>query len=357
MTVDRLNETPTVTRPFSEADWAQVERVAHQVDADLEANDVRLTMGGEPTFVGLDEPESPQWNLDAAGPIKRKCGLVLIQALRDKTAPGAMLLYGQGKWYPGEALPRWALSCYWRGDGVPVWEKPELVAGADVDYGLGVADALRFGEALARRLQVRGENLLAAFNPGDDAAEPAGYVLPLRRRQPEGRLSWSSQLWFPRPERMVLFSGDSPIGFRIPVEAMPWVAPDELTYEFEAAPLEDRAKLPARPARRRSYFRTEAPVDPLPALSNTAETAKELIRPGLCIEARGGRMHVFLPYAGQLADYLDVVAAVEDTCEHSADASVAGGVYSAAGRPDEVVLGDTGPWSAGDQPAAGEDVG
>jgi uncharacterized protein (DUF2126 family)/transglutaminase-like putative cysteine protease len=313
MTVRRMNEAPRVTRPFSEADWALVERVAHKVDADLVANDVRLTMGGEPTFVGLDEPESPQWNIDAAGPIKRKRGLALIQALRDKTAPGAMLLYGQGKWYPGEALPRWALSCYWRSDGVAVWEKPDLIAREEVEYGYGVADALRFGEALARRLQVSGENLLPVFNPGDDAAAAVGYVLPLRRRQPGGKLSWSSQLWFPRPERLVLFSGDSPIGFRIPVEPMPWVAPDELIYERDA---EDRVKLAPRAVRKRSYFRIEPAADPLPALSSTAETAKELIRPSLCVEARGGRMHVFLPYASQLADYLDVVAAVEDTCEY-----------------------------------------
>jgi uncharacterized protein (DUF2126 family)/transglutaminase-like putative cysteine protease len=313
MTVRRMNEAPSVTRPFNEEDWAQVERVAHAVDADLAANDVRLTMGGEPTFVGLDEPESPQWNIDAAGPIKRKCGLALIQALRDKTAPGAMLLYGQGKWYPGEALPRWALSCYWRSDSVPVWEKPELIAREDTDYGLGTGDALRFGEALARRLQASGENLLPVFNPGDSDAEPAGYVLPIRRRQPEGKLSWSSQLWFPRPERLVLFGGDSPIGFRIPVEPMPWVAPDELIYERDS---EDLVKLPARPARRRSYFRSDPAGDPLPALSSTAETATELIRPSLCVEVRNGRMHVFLPYASQLADYLDVVAAVEDTCEY-----------------------------------------
>jgi uncharacterized protein (DUF2126 family)/transglutaminase-like putative cysteine protease len=313
MTVRRMNEAPRVTRPFSEADWAEVERVAHKVDADLVANDVRLTMGGEPTFVGLDEPESAQWNIDAAGPIKRRCGLALIQALRDKTAVGGMLLYGQGKWYPGEALPRWALSCYWRADGVAVWEKPDLIAREETESGLGVADALRFGEALARRLQVSGENLLAVFNPGDDVAEAAGYVLPIRRRQPEGKLSWSSQLWFARPERLVLLGGDSPIGFRIPVEAMPWVAPDELSYERDD---EDRVKLPGRASRKRSYFRIEPAADPLPALSSTAETAKELIRPSLCVEARGGRMHVFLPYASQLADYLDVVAAVEDTCEH-----------------------------------------
>jgi uncharacterized protein (DUF2126 family)/transglutaminase-like putative cysteine protease len=316
MKVRRLNEAPGLKRPIGDEEWAKVREVAHTVDADLAAEDVRLTMGGEPTFVGLDEPESAQWNIDAMGPEKRVRGLALIQRLRERVAPGGMLLYGQGKWYPGEALPRWALSCYWRADGVPVWEKRELIADEGREYGFGVGEALKFGEALARRLQVTVENLLPVYEPGDDAAGPAGYVLPLRRRQPAGKLSWSSQLWFERPERLVLFAGDSPIGFRIPVEAMPWVAPDELTYEHEAAPFEDRVRLPIRPTRRPSYFRTEPEADPLPALSSTAESATELIRPSLCVQARDGRMHVFLPYAAQLADYLEVVSAVEDTCRH-----------------------------------------
>jgi uncharacterized protein (DUF2126 family) len=316
MTVKRLNDAPRVSRPVSDEDWTKVEEVAHRVDADLAAEDVRLTMGGEPTFVGLDEPESPQWNIDAMGPEKRRRGLALIQRLREKVAPGAMLHYGQGKWYPGEPLPRWALSCYWRADGVPVWEKRELIADESKDYGFGVGDALRFGEALARRLQVTAENLLPVYEPAEDAAEPAGYVLPIRRRQPGGKLSWSSQLWFERPERIVLFVGDSPIGFRIPMEVMPWVAPDELTYEHESAPFEDRVRLPIRPTRRPSLFRVEPVADPLPPLSSTAETATELIRPSLCVQARDGRMHVFLPYASKLADYLDVVSAVEDTCRY-----------------------------------------
>jgi len=316
MSVRRLNQSPRLSKPFSEEDWAKVEQVAHRVDADLEAEDVRLTMGGEPTFVGLDEPESPQWNIDALGPIKRSRGLALIQCLREKTAPGALLHYGQGKWYPGEPLPRWALSCYWRGDGVPVWESADLVAREDHAYGYGVADALRFGQALTRRLEVSSENLLPAYNPAAETTETAGYILPIRRRQPEGQLRWSSQLWFPRPERLILTPGDSPIGFRISTGSMPFVAPDELVYEHDAAPFADQVKLPARPARRPDLFETEPPADLLPALSITAETATELIRPSLCVEAREGRLHVFLPYVSKLADYFDLVAAVEDTCRY-----------------------------------------
>ncbi len=218
MSIRRLNDAPRPSRPFSEEDWVQVEQVAQCVDADLEAQDVRLTMGGEPTFVGIDEPESPQWNIDALGPMKRTRGLALIQCLREKTPPGAMLHYGQGKWYPGEPLPRWALSCFWRGDGIPVWENIDLIAREDQDYCFGAADALEFMEALTRRLQVSVENVLPAYNAETASTEPAGYILPIRRRQPAGQLCWSSQLWFPRPERLVLTPGDSPIGYRIPTE-------------------------------------------------------------------------------------------------------------------------------------------
>ncbi len=316
MSIRRLNDAPRPSKPFTEEDWVQVEQLAHSVDADLEAQDIRLTMGGEPTFVGIDEPESPQWNIDALGPMKRTRGLALIQRLREKVAPGALLHYGQGKWYPGELLPRWALSCFWRGDGVPVWEDIDLIAREDQDYGFGAADAFRFIEALTRRLQVSSETLLPAYNAEAESTEPAGYILPIRRRQPAGRLCWSSQLWFPRPERLLLLPGDSPIGYRIPTESMPWVAPDELEYEYEAAPFADRVKLPSGPTRHMDLFERNPMADPLPALSSTSETAPELIRPSLCVQAREGRLHVFLPYASKLADYLDLLAAVEDTCQY-----------------------------------------
>ncbi len=316
MTVRRLNDARRTSKPLSDQEWLRVREVAHSIDSELKQQDVRLTMGGEPTFVGIDEPESPQWNLEALGALKRRRGLALIQGLRWRMAPGALLHYGQGKWYPGEPLPRWAMSCFWRTDGVPIWDKSGLIADEDQKYGFGPADSFRFMEALTRRLQVSAENVLPAYDPETGVAEPAGYILPIRRRQPEGRLRWSSQPWFTRPERLILTPGESPIGYRIPTESMPWVAPDELAYEFDEAPYADRARLPSLGARPMELFAIAPEADPLPAVLRGADEAPELIRPSLCVQAREGRMHVFLPYASVLADYLDMVNAVEDTCRY-----------------------------------------
>jgi uncharacterized protein (DUF2126 family) len=315
MSVRRLNEAPRSSKPFTEQAWARVEQLAHTIDADLAAQDVRLTMGGEPTFVGIDEAESPQWNIDALGPLKRKRGLTMIRNLRDQMAPGGLMHFGQGKWYPGEVLPRWALGCYWRADGVPAWENPSLIANEDENYGFKGADALQFMKALTRRIQVSASNILPVYNDEAGTAEPAGYVLPIRRRQHAARSFWSSQLWFPRPNRLVLSQGDSPIGYRLPISSIPWVTPDEIQCEYEEGSGGDREKLPSR-SRRLDLFEVNPEEDPLPALATPVEFPKETIRPALCVEAREGRLHVFLPYAARLADYLDLVAAVEDTCSY-----------------------------------------
>jgi uncharacterized protein (DUF2126 family)/transglutaminase-like putative cysteine protease len=314
ITVRRVNSDRTPSLPFSEEEWQRVRSVARAVDVDLKAHDVRLTMGGEPTFVAVDEPESAQWNVEALGAAKKTRGLALIRDVSQRIASGALLHYGQGKWYPGEPLPRWALSCYWRTDGVPVWEDVGLIAREDQNDSRGVSDALRFIEALARRLQLSTQDILPAHNPSAESEGPAGYILPIRRRQPAGRLRWSSQLWFPRPERLILSPGDSPIGYRIPVEVVPWVAPDDLEYEMDAPPFADCVKLPTHPARRENLFATDPDPDSLPAVAGSSETAREQIRPSLCVEAREGRLHVFLPYAPVVADYLDLVSGVEDTC-------------------------------------------
>ena len=314
--IRRLNDSRRPSEPLTGNDWLRIRQVAHKVDEELVAHDVRLTMGGEPTYIGIDDAESPQWNIDAAGPAKRTLGLALIQGLSKSVASGGLLHYGQGKWYPGEAVPRWALSYYWRVDGIPIWEDAESIALESSEFGFGGADALKFALALTRRLQVSSANLLPAYHQDTDATEPVGYILPLRRRQPEGKLRWSSQLWFPRPERLLLSIGDSPIGFRIPTEAMPWVAPDQLEYELDAAPFEELVKLPSRPARRMELFEVDPAPDTLPAVLRASDAVPELIRPSLCVQARDGRMHVFLPYASNPADYLDLVSAVEDTCRY-----------------------------------------
>ncbi len=316
MSVRRVNEVPTLSRPLTDEQWKQVDQLANQVDAELAAQDVRLTMGGEPTFVGIDEPESPEWSIDALGPSKRSRGMALIQGLREKISTGALLHYGQGKWYPGEPLPRWALGCYWRVDGVPIWKNVALIAREDRDYALGATDALRFITALASRLQVNFADVLPAYNAEPTPTGPAGYVLPIRRRQYAGRLYWSSQLWFPRPYPIVLLPGDSPIGFRIPTEAMPWIAPDEVEYERDEAPFDEWVKLPSQATRRMDLFAMVPLLDPLPAQSSFSETFPELIRPSVCVQAREGRLHVFLPYAANLADYIDLLAGVEDTSEY-----------------------------------------
>lgn len=340
------------SRPLTvdEEQWERVRMVAHQIDRDLEANDVRLTMGGEPTYVGLDEPDSPQWNGAALGDLKRELGVTLIKRLAQRIAPGALLHFGQGKWYPGEPLPRWALQCFWRVDGQPVWRDPALIADDARDYGYTGEDALRFLKTLCRRLQVSDGNILTAYEDAlyyiwrerklpvnvdvlesklGDAREreelariftnglenPVGYVLPLRRRQDGKRLYWSSQLWFMRPERVHLLQGDSPIGFRLPLDSLPWVTPEKIEYDYELDPFDQNNPLP-EPKSRPDFFEAEVPPDPLPAEPQPGASAEQVIRPALSVEARGGRIHVFLPYTTKLPDYLDLINAVEDTAAY-----------------------------------------
>jgi len=112
---------PRASRPYTEEQWAEINALGHRIDGELAQNDVRLTLGGEPTFVSIDNMDGEEWNFTAVGPEKRKLSETLIRRLKNKFTKGGLLHYGQGKWYPGESLPRWALACYWRKDGQDIW--------------------------------------------------------------------------------------------------------------------------------------------------------------------------------------------------------------------------------------------
>ena len=358
MTVQRIYESPRVTKPYTDGQWHEIQALGHSVDAKLRAGDVRLTIGGEPTFVSLDDADGDEWTRDALGPAKRKLAVELLNKLRDYFAPHALLHYGQGKWYPGELLPRWAFSCYWRKDGVAVWENPQLIAEDAKDYGYTSEDARKFLEMLTRRLQVDISTAMTAYedtfyylwkerllpvnvDPLDSKLKnpversrvarifeegldiTIGYVLPLRRvPTARGKSRWTSQPWFLASEQIFLVPGDSPIGYRLPLESLPWTKPEDVLYSFEPDPFATRDKLPERPARRPDLF-TSPPAsdDPLPAVNRPkppekGQSAPWVARPALCVQPRDGKVYIFMPPVEYVADYLDLVAAIEETAAY-----------------------------------------
>ncbi|OWK19093.1 hypothetical protein AJ88_48420 [Mesorhizobium amorphae CCBAU 01583] len=171
MRVDRIAEHPRITKPFSDESWQALDALGNKVDAALQAGDVRLTMGGEPTFVSIDDFESAEWNTAAVGPTKREKADALIRKLRERFAPGGFLHYGQGKWYPGESLPRWTFSLYWRADGEPVWSDPSLIAREKSDAKVGPQQAESLLTAIAGELGIDKEMVSEAYE------DPAEWLL------------------------------------------------------------------------------------------------------------------------------------------------------------------------------------
>ncbi|MBQ0942567.1 transglutaminase family protein [Ideonella sp. 4Y16] len=282
MGITRIWESPRVTKPYTEDQWARVLRLGEQVDAELQAGDVRLTMGGEPTFVSVDDRDGAEWNTDALGPTKRLYAQDLVQRLRAEYGQGGFLHYGQGKWYPGEQLPRWALSICWRADGQPCWNDPSLFADERDPHAYTSADAKRFLLALTRRLGLSTDYIQTGFEDTwyylwrerrlpvnvdpfdsrlDDELErlrlrrvfdqgldhEVGYVLPIKVDEGPGLSGtrWVTGPWFFRDERMYLFPGDSPMGYRLPLDSLPWVGKGEYPFLHEHDPFAPRDALPA----------------------------------------------------------------------------------------------------------------
>ena len=338
-TIQRIHEDPRVTKPYTETQWAAIKTLGQQVDADIIRNDIRLTMGGEPTFVSIDDPDGPEWDTEADSPKKRELGAALLRRLRDSFGPGGALYHGQGKWYPGEPLPRWKFGCFWRKDGVAIWQNDKLLAEPDKDYGFDIQDAKRFTHHLTELLKITPDWIVPAYedtlfflwtegrlptnvDPLDfdfkeaserhrlaqllqteTLGEPIGYTLPLRwSRVDEG---WESCAWNFRGGHMFLVPGDSPIGLRLPLESIEWVPDEERENAYERDPFERR----------------EENLDALEQtnLQNTATTEngeeEKIFHTALCVEPRDGRLHIFMPPLTHLEHYLSLLATMEATAE------------------------------------------
>jgi uncharacterized protein (DUF2126 family)/transglutaminase-like putative cysteine protease len=352
MSVMRIAEEPRVTLPYTPEQWCRIDALGYQVDAELRAGDIRLTMGGEPTFVSIDDMDGAQWNTDALGPEKRVLAERLLDRLRERLAPGGLLHYGLGKWYPGEQLPRWALTCYWRQDGVALWRDRALLADPGASYEFGPLDAQRFSTILARRLGLDPDYVNPAFedplyylqrerqlpinvDPVDNRLSdpiererirrvfergldnPIGYVLPLQRGFGRDGPQWQTGLWMLRGQHLFVIPGDSPMGLRLPLPSLPWVAPGQAPFNAPVDPMVNRGVLPVPPS--------ISPMDPIlqhegdrerDRTPGKGESAVWIVRTALCVEARAGRLHVFMPPLDSAEDFVDLLSAIEDTAAH-----------------------------------------
>ena len=357
MSVRRFWEAPRVTKPYSDEQWAAIEATGHGVDAELSALDVRLTMGGEPTFVASDDPDGAEWNTAALGKTKRLRAAELYGRLKEEYAPKGLAHFGQGKWYPGEPLPRWSLNCFWRRDGAPIWENPALFANEKLNYGVTSDTAQRFLSGVAgrlglaprfvfpayedafyylwkerrlpsnvdpfeSRLEDAGERVRLAriFEQGLDAA--AGHVLPVARDPSD--TTWQTGPWFLRQERCYLVPGDSPLGLRLPLDSLPWARAQDYPYVTQPDLTQEFPPLP-QPALIRQQLRDfaarpdqepwsgDAPTDGTLRIPGPHESAGWINRTALCAEVRNGVLYIFMPPAGRLEAYLELVAAVEAT--------------------------------------------
>ena len=427
MSVTRVREDPRVTKPYTDEQWSDIQRLGEDVDHNLAFGPKTLTMGGEPTFVSIDHLDEPEWNTAALGDSKRRLAGTLFRRLAKRFANGPLLHFGQGKWYPGESLPRWALGCYWRKDTEPVWTRPDLIADDDRDYGYDDNDAREFIVMLARQLQVQCEHIVPGYedtwyylwkarklpvnvdpfdskldNEEDRArlarvyeqglARVVGYALPIMPNDTPAALTrWVSGPWFLRQERMFLIPGDSAMGYRLPLDCLPWLPLEERPQVITLDPFAERTELPpasiirqqqdhtgynglesssalatsagsrALQARGKVLDRLRQTVEDLeptvavaeeedPSLGIRSRAAalragenrltnghqwdgnghlpnetdldqtqwsveSPIVRTAMCVETRGGVIHVFMPPVERIEQYLDLVSAIETTAD------------------------------------------
>jgi uncharacterized protein (DUF2126 family)/transglutaminase-like putative cysteine protease len=323
--VTRVHEDPRVTKPYSEAQWSAINRLGQQVDKVYDEEGIHLTMGGEPTFISIDDMEHPQWNTEADGKEKRVLAQNLFVEMNKVFTKGGFTHYGQGKWYPGEPLPRWQYGCYWRKDGVPLWKNAKLLADPNKDYKLDHSDTKKFAEKLCIDLGLGLEALTTAYEDilyhlwqeaslptevGPKQPElldamsrkgflakmeqgiekPVGYVLPLKWHDTKN--CWQSCTWEFKRGHCFLLPGESPLGYRLPLDSLQWTEniidrdPFDIPEEFAKAP-----------RRKKGIISTE------------------MVKTALVLEVREGRLYIFMPPTSHFEHYMNILNTVESVAK------------------------------------------
>jgi uncharacterized protein (DUF2126 family)/transglutaminase-like putative cysteine protease len=373
--VFRIHEDPRVTKPYTEEQWAMIMGLGSQVDEALVNHDVRLTMGGEPTFVSVDDMEAKEWNTTADGPHKRELGAQLIKRLKDSFGPGGLIHKGQGKWYPGEPLPRWQYSAFWRKDNAPVWKNDNLLDLDDSASDYSIDDAERFVSELTKYLNIPEEHIHPALEDAfyflweegkvpanldpyksnlDDPLErkklteilargmgnPVGFVIPLEWNFWNDR--WLSSRWEFRHDRLVLVPGNSPIGYRLPLKSLPFISESKVQRPVERSTFDELPEFENYHEKAEQRYNQPLSNESLPKeflqtsyvletenLKETKKTSSKkkkteepkpsfdvfIIKTALCIELRKGKLCIFMPPLKYAEHYLDLTASIESTAE------------------------------------------
>jgi uncharacterized protein (DUF2126 family)/transglutaminase-like putative cysteine protease len=323
--VTRVHEDPRVTKPYSDPQWAAINRLGQQVDEVYAEEGIHLTMGGEPTFISIDDMEHPQWNTEADGKEKRVLAQNLFVEMNKVFTKGGFTHYGQGNWYPGEPLPRWQYACYWRKDGVALWNDVNLLADPNKDYGFDHKDTKKFAEKLSDRLGLGKKALTTVYEdilyhlwqegslpiePGPKDSKlidamsrkgflkkmeqgienPVGYVLPLQWHT--GKNCWQSCIWEFKRGHCFLLPGESPLGYRLPLDSLEWTDniidrdPFDIPEEF------------AKTKKLKKGF-----------------IGKEMIKTAMALEVREGRLYIFMPPTSHFEQYLGLLTEIESVAK------------------------------------------